>query len=176
MVTGISEDSVTAFYIFFLIKNYQRIRKSEPADAIFYFFRTPTIDKEPIKSQKPRFLIITAFIMQKRQSLCSAVSCYVRFALLLYAVIVIIVEIVVGCSVVIVVVVVGSGIICIVITVICIGVIAVVHVRVVTIVHVGVVTVHIVHIRIVAVVHHVGLVEVLILCAKQKNAAYKATE
>ena len=48
MVTGISEDSVTAFYIFFLIKNYQRIRKSEPADAIFYFFRTPTIDKEPI--------------------------------------------------------------------------------------------------------------------------------
>ena len=48
MVTGISEDSVTAFYIFFLIKNYQRIRKSEPADAIFYFFRTPTIDKEPL--------------------------------------------------------------------------------------------------------------------------------
>ena len=50
MVTGISEDSVTAFYIFFLIKNYQRIRKSEPADAIFYFFRTPTIDKEPFFS------------------------------------------------------------------------------------------------------------------------------
>ena len=49
MVTGISEDSVTAFYIFFLIKNYQRIRKSEPADAIFYFFVPQLLTKSLYK-------------------------------------------------------------------------------------------------------------------------------
>ena len=48
MVTEISEDSVTAFYIFFLIKNYQRIRKSEPADAIFYFFVPQLLTKSQL--------------------------------------------------------------------------------------------------------------------------------
>ena len=51
MVTEISEDSVTAFYIFFLIKNYQRILDPNPLTRFFYFFRTPTIDKEPKKDR-----------------------------------------------------------------------------------------------------------------------------
>ena len=38
MVTEISEDSVTAFYIFFLIKNYQRILNPNPLTQFFYFF------------------------------------------------------------------------------------------------------------------------------------------
>ena len=70
MVTGISEDSVTAFYIFFLIKNYQRIRKSEPADAIFYFFRTPTIDKEPLFIHRLFFGFVLFLALAAKQKSC----------------------------------------------------------------------------------------------------------
>ena len=38
MVTEISEDSVTAFYIFFLIKNYQRILDPNPLTQFSIFF------------------------------------------------------------------------------------------------------------------------------------------
>lgn len=65
-----------------------------------------------------------------------------------------------------------------VIAVVHVGIVAVVHVGVVTIVHIGVVSVGvitIVHIGVVAVVH-TGLVEVLVLCAKKKDTAYKAAE
>lgn len=76
----------------------------------------------------------------------------------------------------------GRSVICVAVTCVCVGVIsvvvhigivAVIHVGVVTVVHVGVITV--VHVGIVAVVH-TGLVEVLILCAKKKDTAYKAAE
>lgn len=65
-----------------------------------------------------------------------------------------------------------------VIAVVHVGIVAVVHVGVVTIVHIGVVSVGVitvVHIGVVAVVH-TGLVEVLVLCAKEKDTAYKAAE
>ena len=45
-VTEISEDSVTVFSTFFLIKNYQRILDLNPLTQ-FSVFRTPTIDKDP---------------------------------------------------------------------------------------------------------------------------------
>lgn len=75
----------------------------------------------------------------------------------------------------------GRSVICVAVARACVGVIGVVHIGVVTVVHVGVITV--VHVGIVAVVHvgvvavvHTGLVEVLILCAKKKDTAYKAAE
>jgi hypothetical protein len=45
-VTEISEDSVTVFSTFFLIKNYQRMLDPNLLTQ-FSIFRTPTIDKEP---------------------------------------------------------------------------------------------------------------------------------
>ena len=75
----------------------------------------------------------------------------------------------------------GRSVICVAVARACVGVIGVVHIGVVAVIHVGVITV--VHVGIVAVVHigvvavvHTGLVEVLILCAKKKDTAYKAAE
>ena len=48
-VTEISEDSVTVFPTFFLIKNYQRILDPNPLTQ-FSVFRTPTIDKDPLSA------------------------------------------------------------------------------------------------------------------------------
>ena len=48
-VTEISEDSVTVFSTFFLIKNYQRILDPNPLTH-FSVFRAPTIDKDPLSS------------------------------------------------------------------------------------------------------------------------------
>jgi len=48
-VTEISEDSVTVFSTFFLIKNYQRILDSNPLTQ-FSVFRAPTIDKDPLST------------------------------------------------------------------------------------------------------------------------------
>ena len=60
----------------------------------------------------------------------------------------------------------GRSVICVAVTCVCVGVISVV-------VHIGIVAV--IHIGVVAVVC-TGLVEVLVLCAKQKDTAYKAAE
>ena len=106
---------------------------------------------------------------------------YLSLVLLLNTVIVEVVVCGVGSSVVN-----GRSIICVAVARVCVGVIAVVHVGIVAVVHVGVVTiVHIgvvsigvitiVHIGVVAVVH-TGLVEVLVLCTKKKDTAYKAAE
>ena len=48
MVTEISEDSVTAFYIFFLIKNYQRILDPNPLTRFFYFFVPQLLTKSQL--------------------------------------------------------------------------------------------------------------------------------
>ena len=48
-VTEISEDSVTIFTTFFLIKNYQRILDPNPLTQ-FSVFRIPTIDIDPFSS------------------------------------------------------------------------------------------------------------------------------
>ena len=75
----------------------------------------------------------------------------------------------------------GRSVICVAVARACVGVIGVVHIGVVTVIHVGVVTV--VHVGVITVVRvgvvavvHTGLVEVLILCAKKKDTAYKAAE
>lgn len=68
----------------------------------------------------------------------------------------------------------GRSIICIVVTCVCVGVISVVvHIGIVAVIHIGVITV--VHVGVVAVVC-TGFVEVLVLCAKKKDTAYKAAE
>ena len=48
-VTEISEDSVTVFSTFFLIKNYQRILDPNTLTH-FSVFRAPTIDKDPLSA------------------------------------------------------------------------------------------------------------------------------
>ena len=76
----------------------------------------------------------------------------------------------------------GRSVICVAVTCVCVGVISVViHIGIVAVIHIGVITV--VHVGIVAVVHVgvvavvcTGLVEVLVLCAQQKDTAYKAAE
>lgn len=68
----------------------------------------------------------------------------------------------------------GRSVICVAVTCVCVGVISVViHIGIVAVIHIGVITV--VHVGVVAVVC-TGLVEVLVLCAKQKDTAYKAAE
>lgn len=67
----------------------------------------------------------------------------------------------------------GRSVICVAIARACVGVIGVVHIGIVAVIHIGVITV--VHVGVVAVVH-TGLVEVLVLCAKEKDTAYKAAE
>ena len=83
----------------------------------------------------------------------------------------------------------GRSVICVAVARACVGVIGVVHIGIVAVIHIGVITV--VHVGIVAVIHigvitvvhvgvvavvHTGLVEVLVLCAKKKDTAYKAAE
>ena len=101
---------------------------------------------------------------------------YLSLVLLLNTVIVDVVVCGVGSSVVN-----GRSIICIAVARACVGVIGVVHIGVVTVIHIGVVTV--IHIGVITVVHVgvvavvcAGLVEVLVLCAKKKDTAYKAAE